>query len=73
MRCRLDLIKLNSATSRLRAAYVAEASCRPFLYHLVATRSIEVIDVGHRTLKVIWGRCRTVRLLHLLLHFSACC
>jgi hypothetical protein len=36
----------------------------PSPYHLGARRSIEVIDAGRRTLTVIYGRCRTVRLLH---------
>jgi len=34
------------------------------LYHLGARRSIRVIGAGQRTLTVIYGRCRTVRLLH---------
>jgi hypothetical protein len=37
---------------------------RPSPYHLGATRSIEVVEAGHRTLTVIWGRCCAVRLLH---------
>ena len=36
---------------------------RPSLYHLGATRTIEVVDAGHRTMTVIWGRCCAVRLL----------
>jgi hypothetical protein len=36
----------------------------PYPYHLGATRSIEVIDAGQRTLTVIQGRYRAERLLH---------
>jgi hypothetical protein len=43
---------------------VTELSHRPSPYHLGATRSIEVVGAGHRTLTVMWGRCRAVRLLH---------
>jgi hypothetical protein len=37
---------------------------RPSPYHLGATWSIRVVDAGHKTLTVIWGRCCPVRLLH---------
>ena len=40
------------------------ASPGPSLYHLGAKRSIGVIGAGQRTLAVICGRCRPVRLLH---------
>jgi hypothetical protein len=42
----------------------AESNYGSSPYHLGATRSIEVVEAGHRALTVTWGRCRAVRLLH---------
>lgn len=36
----------------------------PSPYHLGATGSIEVISAGQKTLVVIYGGCRSLRLLH---------
>jgi hypothetical protein len=32
-----------------------------------------VVWAAHRSMRVCWGQCRTVRLLHFLLHRLACC
>jgi hypothetical protein len=49
-------------------AYVMESDYRSSSYRLGATRSMEVVDADQRPMTVTWGRCRSVRLLHLLLH-----
>src|SRR5450755_145389 len=61
-----SLLILNSGVrnNALTWSPVTESNRRPSPYHLEATRSIGVIGAGQRTLAVIYGRCRTVWLLH---------
>ena len=58
------ILKSDIRKTSLTWSPVTESNRRPSPYHLGAKRSIGVIGAGQRTLAVIYGRCRTVRLLH---------
>jgi hypothetical protein len=51
-------------STRRRLAHVAESNYGSSPYHLGAWRSMRVVDAAQRFIPVIFGRCRTVRLLH---------
>ena len=47
-----------------RIAHVTQPNCGSPPYHLGATRSLRVVEAVQRSVPVISGRCRTLRLLH---------